>query len=501
MLGEKQMTLTDISAKLGLAPSTVSQHIKELLRMGAIRETAQQYSKKWRYYEAVPEFNVSKITRKIGESITIKTGGIITAVYIISIIAVVIAINLLLQHQYVVQLTDPPFVPLGTQALLINYSNVELHVTGSSASAGAVYTNYSGTINLMNLTNLTQTIAIVNKPGKEEFNSISFNISSAEIVIGNQTYPVNVPESTVNVAIRSEKGNPEGALIDFMPSVLEVYRSNQSLFVLVPSATAVQIPRSYLVSASHVGLRSKLNPAELATLASESSKLSITNATITQEGKYTIIRIEVVNNGNSTVVVRRAIVYGYLQSVNSSNSSYAILPRASGSSSSRQGIEYYGIPNYAFGLGQAAGVNAQLPNVTPVISKIVSIGINSSNAVGQIKGIIKGSLNSTARSPAEDVTPVPDIPSQKWIAFAHSYHNTMNFLVASNGTLLVPYQWGQLSNYSGYMLQPKQSATLTFNGSIAIGSPGSFISVIPNETYGVVVIGSLGAYSSKNYTS
>jgi DNA-binding transcriptional ArsR family regulator len=51
----RPLTLTDISAQLGLAASTVSQHLTELRTMGAIQEVDRQGTKKWKYYKLSEE--------------------------------------------------------------------------------------------------------------------------------------------------------------------------------------------------------------------------------------------------------------------------------------------------------------------------------------------------------------------------------------------------------------------------------------------------------------
>lgn len=50
-------TLSDISRELGLAPSTVSQHIQELKAMGAILIVDNPHIKKWKYYRLNPDFD------------------------------------------------------------------------------------------------------------------------------------------------------------------------------------------------------------------------------------------------------------------------------------------------------------------------------------------------------------------------------------------------------------------------------------------------------------
>lgn len=50
LLSSRAKTLTDISRELGLAPATVSQHLKELRNAGAIEQVDNPYIRKWKYY-------------------------------------------------------------------------------------------------------------------------------------------------------------------------------------------------------------------------------------------------------------------------------------------------------------------------------------------------------------------------------------------------------------------------------------------------------------------
>jgi len=50
LLEHKHETLTTISNSLGLAPSTVSQHLQELVDSGSIR-LVEDRPRKWKYYE------------------------------------------------------------------------------------------------------------------------------------------------------------------------------------------------------------------------------------------------------------------------------------------------------------------------------------------------------------------------------------------------------------------------------------------------------------------
>jgi len=60
LLSVNKKTLTEMSAELKLAPSTISQHIKELLFMGEIEHISNGYAKKWKYYRKAskPVFDI-----------------------------------------------------------------------------------------------------------------------------------------------------------------------------------------------------------------------------------------------------------------------------------------------------------------------------------------------------------------------------------------------------------------------------------------------------------
>jgi DNA-binding transcriptional ArsR family regulator len=59
LLSVRSKTLTELSRELGLAPSTVSQHLKELVAMGAVVRVENEHVKKWKYYQKVSDFDAS----------------------------------------------------------------------------------------------------------------------------------------------------------------------------------------------------------------------------------------------------------------------------------------------------------------------------------------------------------------------------------------------------------------------------------------------------------
>jgi DNA-binding transcriptional ArsR family regulator len=65
MLSDKPKTMTDISRELGLAPSTISQHITELKWVGAIEQVDNFHVKKWKYYKLSQSFSAKPIKEVI----------------------------------------------------------------------------------------------------------------------------------------------------------------------------------------------------------------------------------------------------------------------------------------------------------------------------------------------------------------------------------------------------------------------------------------------------
>ena len=59
ILSNGNKTLTDISRELNLSKPTVSQHLQELKRAGAILEVEPESNRKWKYYRLNPNFNSS----------------------------------------------------------------------------------------------------------------------------------------------------------------------------------------------------------------------------------------------------------------------------------------------------------------------------------------------------------------------------------------------------------------------------------------------------------
>ncbi len=153
------------------------------------------------------------------------------------------------KYSVAVQMTDPPTVPAGTQALIISYSSVAVHTSGSNQS-GWVQATGSGTVNLLAMTNVSQTIANTRVSANSTVNLVRFNITSASITRYGTTYNITVPNSQVSVAVvgSSKINSSSEVLIDFYPTVNAYGSTKGIIYTMAPAARAIVIGSNSTVS-------------------------------------------------------------------------------------------------------------------------------------------------------------------------------------------------------------------------------------------------------------
>ena len=202
--------------------------------------------------------------------------------------------------EYAVALTDPPVVPVGTDALPMNYSGVAVHTEGgwiSNASA-------NGTVNLLGLQNLSVVLANFRIMSNETVNAVRLYISNASIVVNGTEYPLMLPSGELTIPI-TNASRAFGALVDLQPHVFETYVGDQPVFVMAPAAVAVPMnytapPGSTLQIPMH--LREELGRF--------SANVTITSESLQVEGNETFLTVTVKNDGNESVEITGVSVHG-----------------------------------------------------------------------------------------------------------------------------------------------------------------------------------------------
>lgn len=90
----------------------------------------------------------------------------------------------------------------------------------------------------------------------------------------------------------------------------------------------------------------------------------------------------------------------------------------------------------------------------------------------------------------------------KNVSIEQSRLSALAFIAEDNATLSVPSSLSQLSSTSyGYLIEPGQNATFTFNGQVALAGGKVSVSLINNARYKIEVIGDQGAFASYNLTA
>jgi hypothetical protein len=197
--------------------------------------------------------------------------------------------------EYAVALTDPPSVPAGTSAVLINYSGVAAHAEGygwiSNASA-------RGTVDLLALQNLSVVLAQVSVPANATVNEVRLYVDNASILVNGTEYPLMLPSGVLTIPIANASRAAQGALVDLQPHVTVAYVGDQPVFIMAPAAVAV--PLNYTAppgTVLHV-------PEELRDeLRRSAANVTVTSATIRVAGNETIISVTLKNTGSEPVQV------------------------------------------------------------------------------------------------------------------------------------------------------------------------------------------------------
>ena len=161
------------------------------------------------------------------------------------------------QGQIDVLLTDPPTVPAGVTAISVTYSHVALH-----NATGWIDTKAEGTIDLMQLVNVSTTIAAVKVP-VGVYNAIRFNVTSASVTYNGESYTAFVPKAMLTVdipgGVQVTATKTTAALVDMHPTVMNIGSKSTPEFVVNTAASGFQVPTNAVTKdMDHWGFRMSL---------------------------------------------------------------------------------------------------------------------------------------------------------------------------------------------------------------------------------------------------
>ncbi len=411
--------------------------------------------------------------------------------------------------QVVFSITDPPSVPSGTNALSVAYSSLQAHVNYTNGTSAWVSGSGSGTLNLMQLINVTQVIGSATVPSNSVITAVSMHISSANITINGTTYAVTLPAGsdtlTANVSETTANGTMS-ALIDFTPSIVSIFTGNStsSVFVMVPSVKAVVVGNA---TQNQIGARERLTERERVRLEQARANITESNAILSVSGNTTAFSVTVTNNANRSVRISHIMLSG--------NLSVLVTPFAMRGRGldNRPMIPFRGEPlTIGANVGAGANINSSYnysgngsrdhsngsgslseSGNFPFVDAHGNINISAYIDDGMRHGlqILQTKLNATSNTIMANVIPEGIL--------AKSFRQ-LTFIVAANGTLALPFSDHEFEG-NGYTIAAHASQTFTFNGIISVGSSHITIMPVSGAVYAVYVQGEDGAHSSANVTA
>lgn len=545
LLSKRQMTMSELSTELGLVPSTVSQHIEYLRNVGAITEIDNPYVKKWRYYRANPDFNIDSFL--IGghglSKLSITIGAIAGIVVALALILIFSSSHQANHNTLLLSITDPPYVPNGTQSLTIDYSSIQFYVKNNSSASGWINASGSGSLDLLSLLNESEVIGSANIKTNTSISEVRLKIESAMIRIQGREYDVEIPNGTITTYLNDSIRSKSEVLIDLSSTVSETYsteNSSSETFVMMPNVKGVVFStNSSLVS---IGSKSQLTAQQIAGINSSSLNVSGVDISSTSNGN-SLISMTIENNGAVPVKINGIEISGnfnvslfpYLNSSTSTSTqisapngmiqertftlpdvnsttkgeignNLSVLPGRSTSTifPNISGVNSITSTNSIIQVGNSSNKNIGISSNTQISSSInnsesTNISINNNqnssneqNALSKIGIEISNQnvhlmINSKFNASNLSNQQISNLRSLVNLGTFVANTQSLNFIVESNGHLSVPYSESDFNSSIGYIVQPGGgSITLTFNGPVSVNND-LLIRPISGNSYKLIV--------------
>jgi hypothetical protein len=210
------------------------------------------------------------------------------------------------QESYlVIQLTDPPQVPVGTTSLNLTYSALTILVGEPTASGGEMTTQSIGinppggsaTLDLLDLQNVSQTVGTANLPDGSVLYSVTFSVTGISIDVSGQVSPVSLATGTTFTVTLSGPQALHGtnlALIRLEPVVV----STPTGYSLVPSSVGV-IRTSEGAGEGNFGFSHHLSSDDFYYLNQAEGIASASLTALSVSGSTTTVQMQIKNTGTS----------------------------------------------------------------------------------------------------------------------------------------------------------------------------------------------------------
>jgi predicted lipoprotein with Yx(FWY)xxD motif len=371
-------------------------------------------------------------------------------------------------------ITDPPQVPAGTQSLIIDYSNEQVQVNNAGSSSW-ISASGSGSVDLISVVNLSQTIGRVSLPTGAIIDAVRFNVTAATIEINGTVYNVTLPSSTFTAQIvgSSTLNSSSGVVVDLSPAIATIVTDNSTIYVLVPSLKALLIGDTSNSTTQVIGARVRLPARAFYRLLHASPNITITSASVVANDNLTSISITVKDNSNSSVTIRHAEVFGSVSVLFNNSAVQAYSNMLVQKFNSRVQNSTYCT---AYAKGSASG---SLNSTLGIYNNYggYAVKINNSICTQPVLNMFSQELNSK----------INQFVSRTQLELSHS--RVLLFSVNSAGSLSLPANEDGLFNTTGIMIRPGQSATLHFSGVLGTSNGKIIADLVAGNIYSMSVQG------------
>jgi len=391
------------------------------------------------------------------------------------------------QSVLIVQLTDPPIVPVGTTSLNLTYTAIELLVaeptstststtsssstsssttssststsstvscivsttsstTSKSTSQSSLVTSQtvtinpaggSATVNLLKLQNISQTLASANLPNGSMIYSVTFVVSSINIEIGGVSSPVILATGGTSLLVAlTTPAVVQGTvaiLLDLNPTIIDTPTGYQ----MIPSSIGVIKPTSEISSQDHqVGFTQQLTDQDQNVINQVKGQLTAKLVGLSVSGSTSTITVQVSNSGCAS---SRLVLIG----ISGNFTDQSCVTTTSTTTSTQSNHEHSGNPS---------------PH----------------NCEGQNQLVFAPSVTSTTTSSSTTTT------------------TTYQSGSCTTGQIALVNSAARGNGHNDLVIAPGQCVTLTFSGTISDGHSGNVLvpSTSPGQTYTVHLIAS-----------
>ncbi|MCL4375820.1 helix-turn-helix domain-containing protein [Candidatus Marsarchaeota archaeon] len=323
LIARGKNNLGEISKDLGLSQSTVSQHLQDLKRAGKIVQKENNHIKKWKYYSIASD----GLTNHMEVNKNHRGWKYWFVVPIIAALSIVLVMSILFNTSsdgtfYIpISITDPPQVPVGTQALYVNYSALNLLLNTTNGPAW-VNVNSSGRLNLMSIINTSQIIGEIGIKPDSSVYAAKFIITSASMEINNVTYNVELTSGNLiaNVENSGRLNSSSGLLLDLYPIVVPTETQNATKFIMLPSLRFIAYKNPELYVGSNIDLhnphyiimykRYPLHGDYNMIFENQTTAIRIVNSSVNQKDNVTSIYLKILNREGAKTTIFGVILYG-----------------------------------------------------------------------------------------------------------------------------------------------------------------------------------------------